>query len=807
VTALNFDVFWRDHGAKAGMRGLAADTDKSAKGFSLFKASAVAAGSAAGLAIFKFGKDSVKAYTEAQTSQNELQDAFRKFPKLADVNIGSLQKLNSALELKTKFDDDATASGQAVLANFKLTGQQITQLTPLLQDYAVKTGKDLPTAATDLGKAMLGSGRALKAVGINFKDTGTAGGNFTEIMGGLRTQVGGFAESEGKTAAGQSAILKNEFGELQESVGQKLLPALLKTGHVLLSTVGFLQANMQVVGPLTLGMAGLATAVWGVNKASAGITATKKAWESVSGVFGSISKQGNGATRSLSGFANSLGGPVTIALVAGAAALGWWMKKQADSRARVNDLKNALDQQTGALTLNARELIYNTLSSSGAIRQAKTLGISLLDLTEAAAGNGDAMARVRAVTDQYSSAASELEVRTNPANVALREQSSAAYGVMHAINGSNKEVNKARTALTDMQAAGVIATDGTARLAGATTDAAAALADEKKKASAAAAALLAHNSAALTAQGSEIGFQAAVDDATASLKTNGRTLNINTEKGRANKTALITLATSTLSWRQAVQDAGGSQKEQTKIMETGRQKLIQMATRFGMTKSAARKYADEVLGIPKRVSTTITLGLHNNIPKTLFGVTIGRGRGGTVGMATGGAVRGPGTGTSDSIPRLLSNNEHVWTAREVSAAGGHDSVKAMRNAVLGMAGGGPVFDGRLFTSGVTQIASGTSGRLAKLIQAIAVQAVGNALGGGGGGSVRPRPADLREPGGVRPPAGCLAEHHELRVPAGDDAHVHRGTVRDRGERATVLDGAPLVWVGWAGVPSRPGRCR
>jgi hypothetical protein len=49
-------------------------------------------------------------------------------------------------------------------------------------------------------------------------------------------------------------------------------------------------------------------------------------------------------------------------------------------------------------------------------------------------------------------------------------------------------------------------------------------------------------------------------------------------------------------------------------------------------------------------------------------------------FARGGAVRGPGTRTSDSIPALLSNNEHVWTADEVEAVGGHGAMKRMRQA-------------------------------------------------------------------------------------------------------------------------------
>jgi hypothetical protein len=64
--------------------------------------------------------------------------------------------------------------------------------------------------------------------------------------------------------------------------------------------------------------------------------------------------------------------------------------------------------------------------------------------------------------------------------------------------------------------------------------------------------------------------------------------------------------------------------------------------------------------------------------------------------AQGGPIFGPGTGTSDSIPAWLSNGEHVLTAREVLAAGGHASVMAWRREILAARGmpayatGGPV---------------------------------------------------------------------------------------------------------------------
>ncbi|MGC4174273.1 tape measure protein [Demequina sp.] len=71
----------------------------------------------------------------------------------------------------------------------------------------------------------------------------------------------------------------------------------------------------------------------------------------------------------------------------------------------------------------------------------------------------------------------------------------------------------------------------------------------------------------------------------------------------------------------------------------------------------------------------------------------GGGGGGPVphAYATGGAIVGPGTGTSDSVLMWGSNGEHVWTAAEVAAAGGHGAVEMMRAAAIrGYANGGPV---------------------------------------------------------------------------------------------------------------------
>lgn len=64
---------------------------------------------------------------------------------------------------------------------------------------------------------------------------------------------------------------------------------------------------------------------------------------------------------------------------------------------------------------------------------------------------------------------------------------------------------------------------------------------------------------------------------------------------------------------------------------------------------------------------------------------VGRG----VGYASGGGVRGAGSGTSDSIPAMLSHGEHVFSASDVQKMGGQNSVYSFRNA-LHRANGGAI---------------------------------------------------------------------------------------------------------------------
>ena len=192
-TALKLTLIGTDKSASKALHGV----ERSAKGVTNATSKIGSMGKAAmlglagglliaGKAAFDFGGDSIKAFEDAERSQAKLEDAYKRFPKVQNVSIESMRKYNQVLQRKTGADGDDIAAAQAQLGAFKLTGKKIKEMTPLLIDYANKTGKSLPDAAKVLGKATMGSGKALKELGINFKDQKDPAKNLAAVMAGLR---------------------------------------------------------------------------------------------------------------------------------------------------------------------------------------------------------------------------------------------------------------------------------------------------------------------------------------------------------------------------------------------------------------------------------------------------------------------------------------------------------------------------------------------------------------------------------------------------------------------------------------------
>lgn len=180
-----------------------------------------------------------------------------------------------------------------------------------------------------------------------------------------------------------------------------------------------------------------------------------------------------------------------------------------------------------------------------------------------------------------------------------------------------------------------------------------------------------------------------------SLKDNGKAHGFATAKGIQNEQALNTLAQSAQDNAVAMRDNGASAKEVARFMERARKKFIDSAVAAGYSREEAVKLADRLYGvrnaansIPKKKHTKVTADTKDAqstverfigwVGRQVARINIssiwpfaqggpvpalaGGGQVGIPGFPTGGPVRGPGTGTSDSIVARLSNGEFVMTA-------------------------------------------------------------------------------------------------------------------------------------------------
>lgn len=424
-------------------------------------------------------------------------------------------------------------------------------------------------------------------------------------------------------------------------------------------------------------------------------------------------------------------GVVGVAIAVGSAAWQMFSKDSKDVIKVNEDLVNSFDKATGALTANTREVVYKSLVDSGAIDDAKKLGVSLDDLTDAALGNEDAQRRVNAQIERARKEWTPLASDVDGNARSMIELNAIAQDVTGAIGSQNDEIERAKVAFTDREAAMASAREEEEAAKAATEAQTAATEASKKAAEDAAEAVLSLAEAiekqiekqreaagiAMDQRTALRNYHDAIDEATAALTENGQTLDVTTEQGRKNQEALDDIATATWDWIEAGQAAGMSQDDLAQRMANGRQQFIDTAVQMGMTEAAATQLANELKLIPSEVVTNVRLtgyadtyayltDLQNKL-RSLDGskvrVAMGAAGQGGITMADGGAVygklRGPGTSTTDRVP--VSAAPHEWFIRAAAAwrlgpdvmeavNAGNPSAVAAALAAKGFAGGGSV---------------------------------------------------------------------------------------------------------------------
>jgi len=180
----------------------------------------------AAAAVVAFNIKAVKAYGEHEVAVTKLQNTLDNMPQLAGETTAAFEKQADALQALTSQDDEAILTSQALLGQFKLTGDEIRGLTPLVNDLSLKMGIDMFAASKAVGKALAGNVGLLKRYGITVDEVAFKTDHYSAIQEALNKQVGGFGEEYGKTTEGSLKRVGRAFEELMETVGKGVAPAI-----------------------------------------------------------------------------------------------------------------------------------------------------------------------------------------------------------------------------------------------------------------------------------------------------------------------------------------------------------------------------------------------------------------------------------------------------------------------------------------------------------------------------------------------------------------------------------------------------
>ena len=181
--------------------------------------------------------------------------------------------------------------------------------------------------------------------------------------------------------------------------------------------------------------------------------------------------------------------------------------------------------------------------------------------------------------------------------------------------------------------------------------------------------------ALLGERGAVRNLESAYDDATDTIKKNGKTTDEGTVKGRANAAALDNIVTSAYAASSAITKAGGSQASANAVLSTARTRFIQAAEAAGMNADKAQTLANKLFAIPKAVSSTVTVntatatarldalraklfaiqGLTASVNAGTYGQGLGvyKATGGIVGSAATGGARGNRVLVGEQGPEIV----------------------------------------------------------------------------------------------------------------------------------------------------------
>lgn len=237
----------------------------------------MATAGAAGFAALSLAvNSSIKAATEAETSQARLAHILKTATDASDAQIAALIEQSGELQRLGVVSEDVTQAAQGTLATFDLQSESIQALIPAFLDMMVAekgvnaTTDDAIGLANGLGKVLQGQVGALSKQGFIFDENtekilknGTELEKVNALSEILSSTYGGLNQQLRKTTEGGMAGLNMQIGEVQEAIGNALIPEVQKLTATLTPLMEELTAWIQANPGLTKTIVAVAFALTG----------------------------------------------------------------------------------------------------------------------------------------------------------------------------------------------------------------------------------------------------------------------------------------------------------------------------------------------------------------------------------------------------------------------------------------------------------------------------------------------------------------------------------------------------------------
>lgn len=286
-------------------------------------AAASAAFAGVGVAVGKL----VGAYAVQEQAEKKLEQALISTGAATSISLEEMKKYASQLQENSTFGDEATLSAQALLLNIggPFAKQTLKDATLAMQNLAAATGRDMSAAAQQLGVALADPAKGLsrlERVGVILSAQEKERLKTLQEMGNMEAARAILIGKVNKQFEGQAALtatgtgvfkqLSNTFGDLQEVLGQKLLPELASVATALKNFVGNIQSDERVVNNIVTAIKVFATVTGGLAAVFLSTAAVTKTMAIALGGYNAIVGISTGLMNVLSGamklFGKSAGG-------------------------------------------------------------------------------------------------------------------------------------------------------------------------------------------------------------------------------------------------------------------------------------------------------------------------------------------------------------------------------------------------------------------------------------------------------------------------------------------------------------------